>query len=215
MGGGGRMNARGAQAKSKTDVVEEFRKATIQEAALRVVNREGLDSASMQAVAAEAGIAKGTIYLYFKNREELMESAAGWAVGQLRQQVEPLLSERNREPFAALLRQLIEAKLAFFQKHRDFFQIYLAASSPQKAACTPCAQYEQYLTSLAALLRRAMKRGQVRRGNPDRLALFVAAGVHAVLIRRLAEPKPPGAQAESDWIVELLLRGLALDGAVR
>src|SRR5688500_16792741 len=85
---------------TKSAVVEEFRIHTIQEAALRVISRRGLEGASMQAVAAEAGIAKGTIYLYFQNREDMVARTAAWAVSQLTARLEPLLAESNRAPFA-------------------------------------------------------------------------------------------------------------------
>jgi AcrR family transcriptional regulator len=205
------MNRHSAR-RTKTDVVEEFRKASIQDAALRVVSRRGLEGTSMQAVAAEAGIAKGTIYLYFKSREDLLESAAERTLGELRRQLAPLLSEDNREPFPVLLRKLVETKLAFFHLHRDFFRLYRDISNAERGPGASCEKYQRYLTALAGVLRRAMKRGEVRRGDPDRLALFVAAGVHAVLLERLSDPKPRGARGEAAWIVDLLSRGLAVSG---
>ena len=58
---------------TKQAVVEEFRVQEILEATLRVITRSGISGATMQQIADDAGIAKGTIYLYFKNRDELIE----------------------------------------------------------------------------------------------------------------------------------------------
>ena len=41
-------------AKSKEDVVQEFRVQSIQEAAIRVISRKGMASATMQEIAEEA-----------------------------------------------------------------------------------------------------------------------------------------------------------------
>lgn len=203
--------------RTKSAVVEEFRIHTIQDAALRVISRHGVEGASMQAVAAEAGIAKGTIYLYFHNREDMVARTASFAVQQLTRRLAPLLADGSALAFPARLRAIIETKIAFFHEHREFFRIYRAVSSSDKNAADACSRnrehYEAYLKSLSALLQRAMKRGEVHRANPDRLALYIAEGVHAVVIRRLSEAKSPAPAQEAAWITDLLLRGLAKKGA--
>ncbi|MFN2240363.1 MAG: TetR/AcrR family transcriptional regulator, partial [Thermoanaerobaculia bacterium] len=52
---------------AKEKIVEEFRSESIQDAAIRVIARKGIAGASMNEIAEEAGISKGTIYLYFDN----------------------------------------------------------------------------------------------------------------------------------------------------
>ena len=49
----------------------EDRPAQIIEAALEVFGERGLANARLQDIAAKAGVSKGTIYLYFPNKEEL------------------------------------------------------------------------------------------------------------------------------------------------
>ena len=58
-------------AASKDALVEEFRQRTILEAAMRAIARRGSSAVTMQQIASEAGIAKGTIYLYYSNRDEI------------------------------------------------------------------------------------------------------------------------------------------------
>jgi len=54
----------------------EERPEEILDAALRVFARRGLHKTNLEEVAKEAGISKGTIYLYFKNKEDLFVAAA-------------------------------------------------------------------------------------------------------------------------------------------
>lgn len=48
----------------------------ILDAALRVFAQRGLHKTKLEEIAKEAGVSKGTIYLYFKNKEELFVAAA-------------------------------------------------------------------------------------------------------------------------------------------
>ena len=53
----------------------------ILDAALAVFDEEGLDRARLDDIARRAGVAKGTIYLYFPNKEELFREVVRQTVG--------------------------------------------------------------------------------------------------------------------------------------
>lgn len=61
--------------RTKAAVVEAFRHDTIIAAAIRVIARKGAEGMRVQDVANEAGVSKGTIYLYFRGREALRATA--------------------------------------------------------------------------------------------------------------------------------------------
>jgi len=54
---------------------EESRRKQILEAALRVWLRDGYHQAPVDSIAREAGVAKGTIYLYFPTKEAVLQAA--------------------------------------------------------------------------------------------------------------------------------------------
>ncbi len=45
----------------------------ILEAAIELFSENGMENTSIQEIAELAGVAKGTIYLYFKSKDDLME----------------------------------------------------------------------------------------------------------------------------------------------
>ena len=49
------------------------RRADIVQAALKVFDQQGFEAAKMAAIAEEAGVAKGTLYLYFDSKQALLE----------------------------------------------------------------------------------------------------------------------------------------------
>jgi AcrR family transcriptional regulator len=57
----------------KPDVSEE-RKDQIMNAAEEVFSQKGLDNARMDDIAEETGLSKGTLYLYFKSKDDLIAS---------------------------------------------------------------------------------------------------------------------------------------------
>src|SRR5436190_13966359 len=108
--------------RTKKDVLQEFRTSEILAAARTVFSKKGFHDATIDDIADEAGVAKGTIYLYFKSKQEIYLSALRDGIlllnRQMRAEAEIPGSTAER------LRRLLNAKIAFFDRHRDFFHIF-------------------------------------------------------------------------------------------
>ena len=114
---------------SKEDVLTAYRRSALLQAAVRVFGESGFEGATMDRIAREADVAKGTIYLYYPSKQSIYDAAisAGFAE----------LDERTRRPAesAATLRDAISgfitARAGYFFEHPDFFRIYVAAIARQ------------------------------------------------------------------------------------
>src|SRR5438270_12709044 len=115
-------------ARSKEEVVQEFRIQSIRDAAMRVIARRGMAAATMQEIADEAKVAKGTIYLYFRDRDELVEKTFERAITQLHARIDEAMKENAT--FEEKLRAQISAKLRFFSENAEFFRLYLSLKMP-------------------------------------------------------------------------------------
>lgn len=82
---------------AKTDLSEQIFSATD-----RLMAKEGLNQLSMHKLAKEANIAAGTIYLYFKNKDELLEQFA----------------HRVFAMFMATLEKDYDETMSFFEQYR-------------------------------------------------------------------------------------------------
>ncbi|MDA8244035.1 MAG: TetR/AcrR family transcriptional regulator [Elusimicrobia bacterium] len=60
--------------KPLTDSQKRERELAIQRAATRVLAAKGFEALTMEEVAREAGVAKGTLFLYYKGKEELVQA---------------------------------------------------------------------------------------------------------------------------------------------
>src|SRR4029078_4149951 len=96
-----------APARSKEEVVQEFRIQSIQQATMRVIARKGMAAATMQEIAEEAGVAQGTSSLSFRDRDELVEKTFETAITELHKKVDAVMS--GSAPFGERLRAMITA----------------------------------------------------------------------------------------------------------
>jgi AcrR family transcriptional regulator len=89
----------------------EARRQSILAAALTVFATHGFAAARLDDVAARAGVAKGTLYLYFRDKEALFEALVRSAVSPLLQHMSKLATSPEISPLQAL-----EAFFALFAK---------------------------------------------------------------------------------------------------
>ncbi len=206
---------------TKEQLIQEFRIQTIQDAAARVIASKGLNGATMQAIADAAGIAKGTIYLYFQSRKELVERTADQAFSQLLALTREILE--SPAPVRERLRGMIANQISYFEERRDFFQLYESVRYPNavteegrhaesRHARIEIAQHRLYLERLTSFLEEAMAAGEIREMDASRLALFVSEGIIAILIRRLThEEETVPVEDDVDWLVRAIMDGIATE----
>ncbi|MGD0089529.1 MAG: TetR/AcrR family transcriptional regulator [Planctomycetota bacterium] len=193
---------------------------TFVEAAEQVIAGKGYAGATMQDIASKAGCAVGTLYLHFKNKEDLFNAlvtrhthaivarAAQDGAGK----ADPLEQLRRRN--AALI--------AYFNEHREFFRIFYAAGVTGKADIAANLRGSALRTYYAGkaletdLVRKAQKAGLVRRDIP---AGEMVEFIHGVMMATLARWStaqtlpPPLEQARLIW--GLIGSGLGAVGGKR
>jgi TetR/AcrR family transcriptional regulator, fatty acid metabolism regulator protein len=191
--------------RSKEEVVQEFRVQSIQDAAMKVIARRGMNEATMQEIAEEAGVAKGTIYLYFKDRDALVEKTFDTAISELQRRIDAAFE--TGKSFEEKLRGALAAKLAFFEEHREFFRLYHSARYLEGKRRTR-QKYEVQLARMSGMLEDAMRRGEIRRMDSKRLALIISETISALIIHRLTEEKPPAESKDIDLLADAILDGI-------
>ncbi len=94
----------------------------IMNAAISVFARNGYHQSRIADVAREAGVAAGTIYLYFKNKDDLLISIFEERVQRFIQEFQRRLNrEENAE---AKLRKLVHLHLFEMQEHPDLAAVF-------------------------------------------------------------------------------------------
>jgi AcrR family transcriptional regulator len=185
--------------------------AAILDAARAVFSRDGYASSSVDDVAAEAGIAKGTVYLYFKSKEDLYLAALLRDVKTFGAEAR---AEMEREPS---LREKIEAffriRLEYCRAREDFLRIYLTEYG-KMSAMTPIAKQlrrtqRENMRHLASLIEAAVRRREIRPVPPAALAAKLFDIARGLVERRLLDWKEFQVRNEIAFATDLLWHGIA------
>ncbi len=108
---------------------KEQRKEEIISAAQKVFFEKGLQLATVDEIAESAELSKGTIYLYYKSKEDLYLAVLTRGM----QLMQDMFKERIRNEPATLkaLLSLVDAYVEFFREHRNYFRMFQFLQSPQ------------------------------------------------------------------------------------
>jgi TetR/AcrR family transcriptional regulator len=168
---------------------KEHRREEILDAAQRVFFEKGLHAATMDEIAETAELSKGTLYLYFKSKEDLY-------LGVMMRGMQVLLDkfteiENNGESSAKMLIQLSDAYVSYFNTHRDYFRMMNFLQSPQfhkqvtdemKMSCGMLNRRTWDVVN--GILRRAIDEGTLRKDlNPVEVGIIVWSSATALLLR--------------------------------
>ena len=197
---------------TKDEVVSAYRRDQILTAAHGVFASRGFRQATVGDIADAAGIAKGTLYLYFKSKDDIYWAAMNRGLDGL-QALTTAALERVTHP-REKLRAFIETKVRFFDADRDFFSIYFAEFGNVSPHHLPAQQpflqrYMEQVDLLDRTLQDAAGAGLVRQSALNGLGYSVMALTASVIARRLRGWSRNSLEEDVTTAVDLLWKGLA------
>jgi len=194
----------------KSRAAKGAKREAILNAAIRVFARRGFHQSPVSEIAREAGVADGTIYLYFKNKDDLLiaifEDKMAEVIDGLREAL------GKHETPSAKLNCFINFHLGRMAKNRELaeiLQVELRLSSKFMKEYVPV-RLTEYLDIIASVIEEGQAKGEFRADlNPGVLkwAVFGALdelAMHWVLSRR----RRTDLKMEAAQVSELLLRGM-------
>ena len=182
----------------------EARRAEITGALLAVIARHGYDKATIQAIAAQAGLAPGLIHYHFKNKQEILVSLIGAMAQAAHARYLAVLGDQV-EPFQRL-RAYLHARLGLGEGAApDIVSAWVMIGAEAVRQPEVRSVYRQMVADELALLTTLLGDCLRTRGRDTGTGASLAAGLAALI---------EGAYQLSSAAAEVLPRGYAAPAAI-
>ena len=174
------MNARSPSDGDVPNLRARIRQATdaaILEAAEHVFAEQGLDGARVNDIAARAGVAVGTLYNHFKDREALLQGLLELRQEEVLALLDQLLDETGLD-FAERVRQLYQRFFRYVDAHRPFYSI-MHDGRAEKSVDMMRAIYAR----MERLAKRGIKEKALRPSGADLYPALLMGTIRAAIIK--------------------------------
>ena len=160
---------------------EPVRRAQLLKAARKVFRAKGYDGASVDEIVREAGVAKGTFYLYFPSKRDAAVSLRDGLMEIMAQEVAAAMGSRTS--FEDRLESLIAASFKVARKNADLFRLaFIGADETHPEMHSESKEHASFLRAITALFRDAVEAGEMEAMDPE-IAARLAIGLlqHAMI----------------------------------
>jgi len=186
----------------------ESTKQKLFEATLRLATAKGLPGLTVDEIAAEAGVAKGTVYYNFGSKDGLIDALLRYGVGQLADRLRAHAGEPD--PVVAL-ESLVDTGLAFIAEYRGFSQILVSElwRTPGQWQETLSLLREDVVSIVKEQLQRAADAGRLPEGVEVPTAAAGLFGTLLVVALDWQVFQPKRSRTEVRDGIMVLVRGVA------
>jgi AcrR family transcriptional regulator len=195
------------------DVIRDFRRDQIVDTARRLFGERGTTEVSMDDIAAEAGVARSTVYVYFANRDVLLQACVQSMYEQLKDAIAPVADD-DATPDERL-RALVLGLLERIDESPAFFRLAMATQSTATAVGSAAVGGALMMIGLDMIrlledVVDAAMEARIFRADLDRDRAVVLIGqqIYGALSVRAGEPDPLPATQATDEICDFITRGL-------
>ncbi len=197
---------------TKKEVVTAFRTREIIAAARKLMEERGLEAVTMEEIAGAAGVAKGTIYLYFPSKDELIQALITQVGEGLLQDIEAV-SKGSGSP-AEKIQRVATLLLQCLTKARALYPIY--ARDSHRARQGPSQGYlrqlqereEQFFNLVTPVFAQGIKSGQFISANPRLLTFMLRGLVRSIGYYQMSEGQEEVIKEALPVLLTLLSSGL-------
>jgi AcrR family transcriptional regulator len=172
---GGKSMARG-----KVQKRESKRKKIIEVAAKEFVTK-GFQGANINRIAEKSGIGKGTIYLYFKSKEDLYVQALKENNELWMEKARDIVSS-NKDTLTAL-KELLKLDVVLGIENKELAQLWITSffGDNRRFSGAAASVLEEYAALVEDLVRKCIKKGVFRKVDPY-LATYMLLGMNELMI---------------------------------
>ncbi|GFZ34282.1 TetR family transcriptional regulator [Clostridium zeae] len=160
-------------------------KKAIFEAAISIFSKAGYNGATMDEIALEAGVAKGTLYYHFKSKEEIFNFIITEGINLMHDEI----NQVNGMDGDALvkLKEVCKIQLSFLYRNKEFFKVIMSQLWGQELRQLELRnQIQRYIYGIEIYIKEAADTGLIRKGDVSFMAYaffgsLISAAVYEII----------------------------------
>lgn len=144
-------------------------KDLIFKSAIKIFSESGYRGATMDEIAVNAGLAKGTLYYHFNSKEEIFNFIVEEGIKILQSQVSEI-QKMNIDPIQKLVK-ICRIQLTFLDKYTDFFKVVMSQLwGTENRQNELRHKIRNYIKEIEVNIKSAMENGEIEKGDTELIA---------------------------------------------
>jgi len=196
---------------NRKELEKEARKKDIIDAASRLFSERDYHAVKVDDIAERVGLSKGTIYLYYENKENLFFSIIIERAKVLYARLEQ--ASQCETEFPDCLHKFVSTYLSFFRDHEAFFKIIhsektrLDMETHHKMHDYSSEVLKALFKVVIELMQKGQKNGVLRKDDPRTLSKILIALLNVYTFQRIILGEKSKHNEEVNEVVEYFLNG--------
>jgi len=188
-------------------MLDEYMHKKICEAASGIIVEYGIEKITMDKVAEAAGVAKGTIYNYFKDKNQLLVTIGDTVFDPVFKRITELADLDSKALFK--LEQIARIMLEAFSRHEKLFiLLHEARISGILGNKKPIEKRNELISIVKKIIESGIKDGQLRASNPLIVAEVFLGMVMSINISKITTGTERPVQEDLDTVMLILTKGI-------
>ncbi len=197
--------------RSRKTILADVRTGEILEAARRIFSVKGFDRATIHDIASAAGIAKGTVYLYYPSKRAVFAAALDEELARQAALTRQALARAER--IEEQVRSFIRAKAEYYERRREAYSLFFSHGGRALASRERLGRKAEecrlaQVRDLRAALRRAAQQRRIRPGPVDLMAFSLFDLTRGLVERRVRGWSAIALDKDVDATFELFWKGV-------
>jgi AcrR family transcriptional regulator len=190
------------------------RRQQIMDAALACFARKGYHKTTMDDIVAESGLSKGTLYWYFRSKDELFLSLVNSFFLAIQQDMDAIFEQ----PASASqkLRTMADEFARFYgevaQFLNVFFEFWMQGTLNEQLNQLFHSMLSEYRGVIGGVIQEGVQAGEFKAVDADQLAVAVMAAYDGLWFYKMLMPDEVDLDRASRAFIEALFSGLAANG---
>ncbi|MBC2582380.1 TetR/AcrR family transcriptional regulator [Clostridium sp. DJ247] len=182
-------------------------KRLIFESSIKIFSMYGYNGATMDTIAADAGVAKGTLYYHFKSKEEIFNYIIKEGMLLLKDRIESSIIEH--EDILSKIKLLCKIQLGLVHESKDFFKVIMSQLWGQESRQLELREsIEKYINYIKTYLEEAIAQGVIKNGDSLHMAYTLFGTLCSVATYELIDEHGEDLEQLIDNILSYVLNGM-------